>query len=217
MKSRIALVSLLAVGLLGSLSFGAPVGKYVIENGRAEPDKYYDEKPALLEQSKAQLSEGEAALHFRSTDEKAGRVFLTKFNWPDAADFTSIAANGTIRFDLWVDDASKVGSAPDAMGDRFEFTVGSRSNDKFTSWYIPSTLLQNKKWNKVRLALRDGLPQIEGSTVNDTPLSKGKEPQVVGSKETVWSQVNYHRWCIPTYGATDFYLDNCVAEAVTAK
>jgi len=203
--------------LLPALAFAAPETKFVIENGRAAPDKYYDEKPALLEQSKAQASEGDASIHFRSPEEKAGRVVLTKFNWPDTVDFTAIAANGTVCFDLWVDDASKVGSSPDAMGDRFEFTIGSRSNDKFASWYIPSTLLQNKKWNKVRLALRDGLPQVAGSTVNDAPLTKGKDASVAGTKEIVWGQTNYNRWCLPTYGATDFYLDNCVAESAPAK
>jgi len=194
------------------LALGAPETRWVIENGRAAPEKYYDEKPAFLEQTYDLASEGNSSLHFR-TEPKPGRVLLTKMNWPEAKDFSLIGANGVIRFDLWVDDASKIGSSETAaMGNRFEFTIGSRSNEKFISWYVPSGLLLSGKWNEVALVLRDGLPQLNNSSVNGVPLGKGKDPAVAGGPQVNWTKIDYNRWCIPSYGSAELYLDNCIAQ-----
>ena len=195
------------------LALGAPETRWVIENGRAAPEKYYDEKPAFLEQTYDLTSEGTTSLHFR-TEAQPGRVLLTKFQWPDAKDFSLIAANGVIGFDLWINDASKIGSPAEVMGNVFEFTIGSRSNDKFASWYIPSGLLVSGKWNAVRLVLRDGLPQLNNSSVNDVSLSKVKGAIVTGGADTDWKQVNYDRWNFPSYGSAEMYLDNCVAQSI---
>lgn len=211
MSARYALAALSLICLSAMSALAEPVERIVIEDGRAEPAKYYDEKPAFLEQSNAMASEGKTSLHFRS-EEKPGRVLLTRYTWPDAVDFTSIAADGVISFDLWVDDAAKIGSPAEVQGDRFEFTVGSRVNDNMASWYVPSSLLKSKQWNKVRLSLRGGRPQLNDSSINDVPVTKGKDPVVVAGKEIVWPQINHNRWGIPTYGAVEMYIDNCVAE-----
>lgn len=207
---KASILHLLPLLVLSAVASAAPETRHVIENGRAAPEKYYDERPAFLEQTFDISSEGNSSLHCRA-EPKPGRVLLTRMNWLETKDFSQIAANGAISFDLWVDDASKIGSPSTAMGDLFEFTIGSRSNEKFVSWYVASSLLASGRWNTVRLVLRDGAPQLSSSTVNGVSISKGKDSCVTGGPATDWTKTDYNRWCIPSYGSAEIFLDNCVA------
>ncbi|MCC6423509.1 MAG: hypothetical protein IT447_08525 [Phycisphaerales bacterium] len=205
-------VFLMLAGLACVLAAAAPGGApntYIIEDGRQDPDKYYDERPKVLDQSHTMVTEGKTSIHFQSGS-GAGRMLLTKFKWPQEVDFSTIAADGTVRFSLWIDDPSRIRSSE--MGDRLEFCIGSRTNDKFAYWYVPAALLQPRIWNQISLALRDGRPNLEDSTVNGSSLSKDKNSAVVGT-DIDWQHVNYHRWSIPFSDSMEGYLDNVVATA----
>lgn len=207
--TRICLLFACLVCLSASVARAEAPKTFVIEDGRPGPDKYYDERPKVLDQSSSMAAEGKTSLHFKS-GEGSGRMLITKFHWPKEVDFSAIAANGTVQFSLWIDDPTRIRSSE--MGDRLEFCIGSRSNDKFAYWYVPAALLQPRHWNQISLALRDGAPDLQDSTVNGSPLSKDKNSAVNGA-DIDWQHTNYSRWAIPFAQPVEGYLDNVVAIA----
>lgn len=195
--------------VLAAAAPAKPVESFIIEDGRPDPTAYYNERPKLLEQSTTVVSEGKTSLHFE-TKTGPGRMLLTKYQWPGEVDFSTIAANGQIDMAIWIDNPDRIKSKP--YGDRIEFCIGSRTNDKFAYWYIPSAQLQPKFWNHVILRLRDGRPSLSGSTVNGAALDTTKGGAVAGS-DIDWVHTNYNRWSIPFTDKIEGYLDGVIATA----
>jgi hypothetical protein len=204
-----SLLVIASVFFLAAAARAAGPKSVVIEDGRANPAKYYNERPKILEQSHDMASEGKTSLHFK-TAEGAGRMLLTKYNWPARVDFTTIAASGSVQFSLWIDNPDHVRSKE--LGDRIEFCIGSRSNNKFAYWYIPSPQLQARFWNQITLRLRDGRPSLAGSMVNGVALDASKGGAVAGS-DIDWAHTDYNRWSIPLSAGIEGYLDGVIATA----
>lgn len=214
----------LVMGLIPiSMSFAASSAKnettsYVIEDGESHPaETWYDEKPALLENTQDRASHGSQSLHFKTADGVDGHSLITKYQWPELQDFSVYAKSGAVSFDIWVRNPRDMRSAN--MGALIEFTLMSRGSDgdKATTWYIGSSLFKAEAWNHVELALRDGAATLAGSVVNGVLLNTDPG-SAVESHNTDWLRVNYHRWAIPHHGvAVDGYLDNLVISARDVK
>ena len=209
-----AVAVVLSVGVAAAAPAHSDVLKRCViedaENGN--PQTYYNEKPKILEQTTERASEGKKSLHF-ITGTGFGAGYFTRSHWDKPENFSLIAENGIISFDLWVNNPEDV-QDPNA-GNLFEFNIGSSNTDNYVVWYIPSGLLKAKTWNRVVLRLSCGQPVLAGSTVNGKPMSSGKDASVEHGNVD-WKSVDNDRLALycdkkPIEG----YLDNVVAEAIS--
>jgi len=214
-----AAVALSASAIFAAAAFaqtapGGPVSRWVIEDGEQRaPQGYYDEKPPVLETTAAEASEGTHSLHFISGTGYGGG-YIAKSRLAEPVNLAAIAANGTVSFDLWVNNPQDVRDVN--AGSLFEFRIGSSDNNEYTTWLIPSSLLKAGAWNRVVLRLNDGLATLAGSSVRDVPLSGAKDAGVdCGAVD--WTAVDYHRLALYCADKTvEGYLDNMTAQALDA-
>lgn len=194
-----------------------PVDKYVIEDGESRnPATYYDEKPPLIELSSDQKTEGKSSVHFR-TGNAHGSGYFTRYLWPQPQNFSDIAKNGSITFDLWVDNSAHL-TEPDMGGPLFDFVLGSReqkagkADEHFVTWYIDSTLLTPNQWNHVTLRISDGAPKLNGSSINGRLVTSTKTSSVVNDPQIDWTHINYSRLGLHVNAPVEGYLDNMTAQ-----
>lgn len=189
-----------------------PLVRWMIEDGDSrDPNAYYDEKPPFLERSYDKATQADRSLHFiTGTTHASG--YITKFHWPEAKNFSAIAEAGVLSLDLWIKNPGDLHEGDSRV---FDVTLGSRSNEQFTSWYIATSLLKAQTWNRIALRLAKGQATLDGSSVNGVAIGSDAASSVVNGNVD-WSRVDYSRLALLVAAPVEGYLDNMLIESSDA-